>query len=134
MRQDRERKADLSDSDGGSSPKTILRAGLARRFIVFASLLVLVTSLSLSLVVLARQQVKHDKQIRRRGVSLARSLAYNAEAGVLTRDGDLLHDLAGGLLRESDVLSVTVTDNDGEILLQDTMARGDTPGPAGFTR
>ena len=77
----------------------MLKASLARRFIVFSSLLTLVTSLSLSFFMLTRQRGEWDEHIRQRGVSLARNLAHNAELAVLTRNRDLLLDLSEGLLQ-----------------------------------
>jgi signal transduction histidine kinase/ActR/RegA family two-component response regulator len=96
----------------------MLKASLARRFIVFISLLILGTSLSLSLLMLAREQRERDEFIKQRGVSLARNLAYNAELGVLTRSHQLLLELAEGLLREPDVVAVAVTDSEGVRLLE----------------
>ncbi len=96
----------------------MVRVSLAIRFIVFTSLLVLVTSLTLSLFMLAREELSEDEQIRHRSVSLARNFAYNAELGVLTHNSNLLLELAMGLLRETDVVSVSVTDSDGVVLLE----------------
>lgn len=94
----------------------MLRASLARRFIVFSSLLILATSLSLSLFTLAREENEEHARIQRRGISLARNLAHNAELGVLTRNESLLTGLAAGLLQEDDIRSVRVTDVDGILL------------------
>jgi signal transduction histidine kinase/CheY-like chemotaxis protein len=109
----------------------MLRASLARRFIVFSSLLVLATSSSLSLFVLAHEEREHDEHIRRRGLSLARNLAHDAELGVLTRNRELLLDLARGLIGEPDVLAVTVTDAEGLLLMRQTQgtAREATEAP-----
>jgi C4-dicarboxylate-specific signal transduction histidine kinase/CheY-like chemotaxis protein len=105
----------------------MLRASLARRFILFISVLVLATSMSLSLFMLAREQGENDRQIRQRSVSLARNLAHNAELGVLTRNHELLLDLAQGLLREPDVDRVTVTDADGSLLMEEGSNEPNTP-------
>ena len=105
----------------------MLRASLARRFIVFISLLILATSMSLSLFMLAREQNEQDRHIRQHSVSLARNLAHNAELGVLTRNHELLLDLAVGLLREPDVVSVTVTDAEGALLMENRNNATGTP-------
>ena len=97
-----------------------MRVSLALRFIVFISLLILATSLTLSVFMLAREEAAEDRQLRDRGVSLARNLAYNAELGVLSHNKKLLFELAVGLLREADVVSVAVTDSEGQILLQES--------------
>jgi signal transduction histidine kinase/ActR/RegA family two-component response regulator len=106
----------------------MLRASLARRFIVFISLLILATSASLSLFLLAREHAEHDENIKLRGVSLARNLAHNAELGVLTRSPQLLRELAEGLLMEPDVVSVTVTDAEGDLLMEETASEARTTG------
>jgi signal transduction histidine kinase/CheY-like chemotaxis protein len=111
----------------------MLRASLARRFIVFISLLILATSLSLSLFLLAHEHAQHDEGIRQRGVSLARSLAHNAELGVLTRNRQLLLELAEGLLREPDVVSVIVTDAEGSLLMEETASETRTAGLVAVT-
>jgi sensor histidine kinase regulating citrate/malate metabolism len=103
----------------------MLKASLARRFTIFNSLLILATSLSLSLFILAREQTEEDAKIRQRGISLTRNIAHNAELGVLTRNADLLKDLADGLLQEVDIRSVTVTDMEGVPLFQ-SHASGDS--------
>jgi C4-dicarboxylate-specific signal transduction histidine kinase/CheY-like chemotaxis protein len=112
----------------------MLRASLARRFIVFISLLILATSMSLSLFMLAREQNEHDRHIRQRSVSLARNLAHNAELGVLTRNHELLLDLAVGLLREPDVDSVTVTDAEGSLLMENRNNATGTPRVVASTK
>ncbi len=105
----------------------MLRASLARRFIVFISLLILATALSLGLFVLVHERREHDEQIRRRAVWLARNLALDVELGVLTRNRELLLDLAEGLSREPDVISVTVVDVQGAPLMERSVAPTSIP-------
>ena len=96
----------------------MFRISLALRFIVFISLLILATSLSLSVFSLYRYAEVEEEQLRQRGISLTRNMAHNAELGVLTRNVDLLRELGEGLLNEADVLSVVVVDADGNPLLE----------------
>ncbi len=49
---------------------------------------------------------------------LARYLARNAELGILINDQDMLHQLSHNLLQESDVVRVTITNAQGQILAQ----------------
>lgn len=96
----------------------MIRISLALRFIVFISLLILATSLSLSVFSLYRYAAVEEEELRQRGISLTRNLAHNAELGVLTRNVDLLRELSEGLLNEVDILSVVVVDADGNPLLE----------------
>ncbi len=96
----------------------MVRFSLALRFIVFISLLILTTSLSLSIFFLVRETAEEDEHLRQQGISLARSLAHNAELGVLTRNTRMLQELAAGLFQEPDVISVTVVGPDGNPLIE----------------
>ena len=97
---------------GGDGPS------LAVRFILFTSLLVLVTALSVSTFFLVRYESRQDGQMRRKGISLVRSLAHNAELGVLTRNAASLTKLAGGLFQDDDVIGVSIVDTEGVVLLE----------------
>jgi len=97
----------------------MVRVSLALRFIVFISLLILATSLSLSVLFLYHYTTEEDQLIRNKGISLARNLAHNVELGVLTRNAVLLKELAEGLFQESDVIAVAVVDAESNPLLDD---------------
>ena len=93
------------------------RSGLALRFTLLTSLLVLITAGGLSLFALWDYQVSQTAAIRQRGITLARNLAYNSELGVLTKNRRLLAELVAGIFQEPDIVEVTVTDLAGESLL-----------------
>jgi len=95
------------------------RTSLAIRFILFTSALVLVTALTLGLFSLQRYEARQDDQLRHKGVSLVRSLAHNAELGVLTRNPAILSELARGLFQDEDVIGVSVVDREGALLLDE---------------
>ena len=95
------------------------RTSLAIRFILFTSTLVLVTALTLGAFSLMRYESRQDEQIRHKGVSLVRSLAHNAELGVLTRNPAILNELARGLFQDEDVIGVSVVDREGALLLDE---------------
>jgi len=97
----------------------MVRVSLAVRFIVFISLLVLVTSLSLGVFAVFHLARDHDEQLRQQGISLVRNFAHNAELGVLTRNSDLLGELGAGLFQVNEVISVAVVDADGIPLLDE---------------
>jgi len=95
------------------------RTSLAIRFILFTSTLVLLTALTLGAFSLMRYESRQDEQIRHKGVSLVRSLAHNAELGVLTRNPAILNELARGLFQDEDVIGVSVVDREGALLLDE---------------
>jgi len=97
----------------------MLRVSLAVRFILFTSLLVLATSLSLGVFAVFHITRDHDEQVRQQGISLVRNFAHNAELGVLTRNSDLLGELGGGLFQVNEVIAVAVVDGDGIPLLDE---------------
>ncbi len=97
----------------------MLRVSLAVRFIVFISLLVLVTSISLGVFAVFHLARDHDEQVREQGISLVRNFAHNAELGVLTRNSDMLGELGAGLFQVNEVISVAVVDVDGIPLLDE---------------
>ncbi|MBI3448046.1 MAG: response regulator [Acidobacteria bacterium] len=102
------------------------RSGLALRFTLLTSLLVLMTAGALSLFALWDYQVSQTAAIRQRGITLARNLAYNSELGVLTKNRRLLGELVAGIFQESDIVEVSVTDLSGESLL-DNRREGYSP-------
>jgi hypothetical protein len=97
----------------------MFRIGLAPRFILFSSLLILTTSLSLSAFFLRHYAQSQDLRTKQHGISLARNLAHNAELGVLTRNAGMLDELGEGLFQESDVIGVAIVDSEGNPLLDE---------------
>ena len=95
------------------------RAGLALRFILLTSLLILTTSATISLFGLWKYEKVANRESRERGITLARNVAYNSELGVLTRNSELLREIATGIFQEADVVRVSVTDVSGQILLEE---------------
>jgi signal transduction histidine kinase/CheY-like chemotaxis protein len=104
------------------------RSGLAFRFTLLTSLLILTTSLALSIFVLWNYRRREAAEISQRGITLARNLAHNSELGVLTRNRELLRELVGGLFQEPDVDEVSVRDAAGAVLLSETR-EGKAPRP-----
>ena len=92
------------------------KTGLAVRFVLSTSLLILTTSATISFFYLWRWRLDDTSEIHDKGVVLARNLAYNSELGVLTRNHDMMAELAAGIFQEDDVLQVSVRDASGNIL------------------
>src|SRR6266850_756490 len=103
------------------------RSGLAVRFILLTSLLVLITAGAISSFALWRYQLSQTAQIRQRGISLARNLAYNSELGVLTKNRKLLGELVAGIFQETDIVQVAVSDLSGVALLDNHRDGYDQP-------
>lgn len=102
-----------SSSGGGSG-----RSRLALRFILLTSFIILTTSAAVSLFYMWRWRVDETKETREMGILLARNLAHNSELGVLTRQSELLGELAAGIFQEEVVVHLTVSDSTGEILFE----------------
>jgi signal transduction histidine kinase/CheY-like chemotaxis protein len=96
------------------------------RFILLTSCLILTTSVTISMFVLWRYQVDEAEEIREKGITLARTLAYNSELGVLTRNRDLLRELIAGIFQERAVVHVAVHDASGVPLLSESR-EGESP-------
>jgi methyl-accepting chemotaxis protein len=95
------------------------RAGLAVRFILLTSLLILTTAAAVSFFYLWRWRGDETDEIREKGIVLARNLAYNSELGVLTRNREMLGELATGIFQEQDVVHISVKETTGELLFED---------------
>jgi diguanylate cyclase (GGDEF)-like protein/PAS domain S-box-containing protein len=66
-----------------------------------------------------------DRELQDRGHAIARQLAPACEYGVLSGNREILASLAQSGLRETDVLSVTITDNQGKVLAAAAVNPGD---------
>jgi diguanylate cyclase (GGDEF)-like protein/PAS domain S-box-containing protein len=68
-----------------------------------------------------------DRALHDRGQAIVRQLAPACEYGVFSGNREILNSLAQAALRETDVLSVNITDSDGKVLAS-ASAVGATPG------
>jgi signal transduction histidine kinase/ActR/RegA family two-component response regulator len=103
------------------------RAGLAVRFILLTSILILTTSVTISLIGLWHHEDDSNHNLRQRGITMARNLAYNSELGVLTSNSSMLRELATGVFQEDDVVHVSISDISGNILLSESREDYDRP-------
>jgi signal transduction histidine kinase len=89
-------------------------------------------------VVLVTLQYRHERGVMRaelvkRGVSLARGLAYNAQYGVLTGDRSECRALVAGVLAQDDVFFAALLDARGEVLALEQKRGAPSPRPRGVT-
>jgi signal transduction histidine kinase len=89
---------------------------LTWRFIIPASLLTLLIFLVLLWLLSNVAKESLASALQEKGRSLADNLAYNSEIGVLAGQKEKLRQLTDGVLRDEDVVYVTVTGENGEIL------------------
>jgi two-component system, NtrC family, sensor kinase len=100
--------------------------GLKWRLILGVSLLLLASSVLLSIFMAGQFSDAAIEGLQRRGTSLARNLAYNAEFGVMLENATELDGLVTGLLNDSDVLFAEIFTKDGALLTRSVRSDVDT--------
>lgn len=95
-----------------------LHLGLKAKSVLTISSLILVTSVILSVFLIERQSSMIQMELEKRGKSMVRNLAHNAEYGVLVENEALLLNLMEGLCQEAEVIYINVWDRTGEILAE----------------
>lgn len=100
--------------------------GLKWRLIFGVSLLLLASSVLLSMFMAGQFSDAAMEGLQRRGTSLARNLAYNAEFGVMLENAAELDGLVAGLLRDNDVLFAEIYTKDGVLLTRSVRSDIDT--------
>lgn len=92
---------------------------LVSKFLLPVSLLIMLTSFSLSFFFLNHETSTIKSERKNYVGALARNLAYNSEYGALTKNKELLGNLVKGIMKENDVIAVTITDESGKTLLEE---------------
>jgi signal transduction histidine kinase/HAMP domain-containing protein len=92
--------------------------GLKVRFVLIISGLILFTSVILSGFLIKKQSELIHRELEKRGESLVKNLAHNAEYGVLVENKDLLLNLIQGLAQQEDIAYVTIQDRNKNILAE----------------
>jgi signal transduction histidine kinase len=100
--------------------------GLKWRLILGVSLLLLASSVLLSMFMARQFSDAAIEGLQRRGSSLARNLAYNAEFGVMLENAKELEGLVAGLLSDNDVLFAEIYTKDGVLLTRSVRSDIDT--------
>jgi len=92
--------------------------GLRVKFVLVVSAVIITSMLTISGYLISRQNDIYRTELEKRGLSLVRNLAYNAEYGVIVESSFELEDLIKGILRENDIIYVTISTSDGTVLAQ----------------
>ena len=92
------------------------RYGLRFKFIVLIGLLLIISGASLGWFFINRTTAALQEELKRRGVSLAKNLAYNSAYGVSIEDTSNLDRFMKGIVGESDVAYVMILDRQGKVL------------------
>jgi len=100
--------------------------GLKWRLILGVSLLLLASSVLLSIFMAGQFSDAAMEGLQRRGTSLARNLAYNAEFGVMLENAKELEGLVAGVLSDNDVLFAEIYTKDGALLTRSVRSDIDT--------
>jgi signal transduction histidine kinase/DNA-binding response OmpR family regulator/methyl-accepting chemotaxis protein len=100
-----------------------VKISLKVKAITYISLLILVVGAVLSWYFLRQTKDVLTAELQKRAMSLTMNLAYNSKYGVLTEDTVILQELIEGILKEDDVLYVSITDVQGKVLAQRFKAR-----------
>lgn len=90
--------------------------GLRFKFIALISLLLIVTGAGLGWFFIDRTKTALQEELKRRGISLAKNLAYNSTYGVSIEDTGGLDRFVKGIVSESDVSYVMILDPRGKVL------------------
>ncbi|HET6465796.1 MAG TPA: hypothetical protein VFH55_09335, partial [Nitrospiria bacterium] len=90
--------------------------GLRFKFIALISLLLIVSGTSLGLFFINRTKASLEDELKRRGISLAKNLAYNSTYGVSIEDTGILDRFVKGIASGSDVIYVMILNSKGKIL------------------
>ncbi|MDZ5459352.1 putative bifunctional diguanylate cyclase/phosphodiesterase [Azohydromonas lata] len=99
--------------------------GLASKLGLYAALLILLTTVALVASLVVRHQQRQSATFRELGLSLAKTVAEQAQMGVFSGDAAELEHVAHGASSFPDVAGVTVFDLSGRVL-----SRHGTAGPA----
>lgn len=92
------------------------RYGLRFKFTVMISVLFVVLGLILSWVFLSRTKTSLEDELKRRGIALSKSLAYNGTYGVTIGDNDSLMNLLKGVEGDVDMAYAIILDAQGKVL------------------
>lgn len=92
------------------------RFGLRFKFTAMISVLFVILGLILSWFFLSRAKASLEDELKRRGMSLAKNLAYNGTYGLTIGDNDSLMALVKGVVNELDVAYVIILDAQGKVL------------------
>ena len=91
---------------------------LQRRFVFLSLLPVALIAVVLALYFIHQSTSKLTDSLKSRGESLARQLAIASSHGVVKKNLKLIKPVTKSMLNEADVAAITITDNDGAVILR----------------
>lgn len=100
----------------GQAENNAKRWGLRFKFVVMVSGLILVVGGVLSWFFLSSARATFEEELARRGMALAKNLAYNSTYGVSIEDNGMLTRFLDGILEETDVAYVVILAKSGIVL------------------
>jgi methyl-accepting chemotaxis protein len=93
------------------------------KFIALISLLLIASGASLGLFFINRTKASLEDELKRRGIGLAKNLAYNSTYGVSIEDAGILEKFVKGIESGSDVSYVMILNPKGKILAHTTASQ-----------
>ncbi len=93
-----------------------IRFGIHLRFILIIVLLIMLTSISVSWFFIRREVALIQGNLRQKGETLVRTLAYSSVFPITTKSEDMLRTLVKGPMSEEDVIFRLIHDAKGTIL------------------
>jgi len=91
-------------------------ASLRVKSTLLVTAIIIIVASILSAFFITRQKEQAYSDLKRRGMSLVKNLAYNSEYGVLISNKDVLDNLIKGLKSDKDILYVLIQDTDGKLI------------------
>ena len=98
-----------------------LKLGLIVKFTVAISTVLVLSVFTLSFAHVQIERLRAEGELKNKGTTLARNLAYNSEYGILSGNTESLNQLVKGVMDE-DVVYVQVLDAQGKIIAGDQRA------------
>ncbi len=90
--------------------------GLIFKFAISLSVLIIITSLLLTVFLVMSERIRIASDLKDKGLSIAKNIAYSSERGVLTDDKIFLQQLVSGLKDEKDIIYAQIIDTKGIFL------------------
>ncbi|MCG2711804.1 MAG: methyl-accepting chemotaxis protein [Candidatus Omnitrophica bacterium] len=94
--------------------------GIKAKLIGYTTILAVSVSLFFSWYLISHEEVVLKEQLKKRGISLSRSIANNVQYGVITEDKEVLDNFIDGAVNEEDVVYVMIIDKKGKIIASNT--------------
>jgi methyl-accepting chemotaxis protein len=107
------------------------KLGLIVKFALSVSAALILSVLALSYFNVQIEKLRAEMEIKNKGLTLARNLAYNSEYGILSNNIESLNRLVQGAM-EDDVVYVLILDNQGKVLASAQRSKQEAAAAKGF--